>query len=84
MALSYHNIGRRCAGCTLFIIPTLCIRTTYAADLGTSYVQPTTQHLQFNLGLMMEYHYETLHIDSIVVEAMGFGLRTRGIGLLLT
>jgi hypothetical protein len=40
-ALSYHNIGRRCVGYTLFIIPTLPIPTTYAADLGTSSVQPS-------------------------------------------
>jgi len=41
MALPYHNIGRRCVGYTLFIILTLSIRTTYAADLGLSYVQPS-------------------------------------------
>ena len=74
MALSYHNIGRRCVGYTLFIIPTLFIRTTYAADLASHMYNPPARHLAFNLGMMMEYHYETMHIHSIIVEAMGIGL----------
>lgn len=33
-----------------------------------------TQHLPFHLGIMIVYHYETMHIDSIIVEAMGLSL----------
>lgn len=40
-ALSYHNNGRRFVRYTLFIIPALSTPTTYAVDVGLSYIQPS-------------------------------------------
>ena len=65
MALSYHNIGPRCVGYTLFIIPTLPIPTTYAVYLGTSSVQPsnTASAIQSRIliGIPLKYDVHAFH-----------------------
>ena len=70
---------------TLFSSSLRCLFLLHMQPMSASHVyNPPTRHLPFHLGMMMEYHYETMHIHSIIVEAMGIGLWTRGIGLLLT
>jgi hypothetical protein len=66
MAFLYHNTGRWYSGYTLFIIPTLFIPTTYATDLRLSYIfNPPARHLAFNLGMRIEYVWNTMRIRSI-------------------
>ena len=52
--------------------------------LASHMYNPPTRHLPFNLGFWSEYLWNTMRMRYIIVEAMGFGIWTWGIGLLLT
>ena len=62
-----------------------CLLLLHMQSMSASHIyNPQTRHLSFNLGMMIEYHYGTMHKHSIIVEAMEFGLCNGGIGFLLT
>ena len=69
----------------LFSSSLRCLFLLHMQLISASHIyNPPARHLLFKLGMMMECHYETMNISSIIVEAMGFGLWVGGIGLLLT